>query len=158
MSTVNEQTTATFLLAVRLANPDVAIPSVIMTDMDLNLSNAFNLAYPEEQLPRSYWCLFHVFQAWFKKLDTRHSDDGRGLYTGLKGLAVQSTEENFTASLALLRNAYSAVVVKSGKNTQLFYYDQHYARFEVSMHACSNTVAAVCLLTPTGCAATVGTT
>jgi hypothetical protein len=67
VSTVNEQTTATFLLAVRIKSGRCD-PTVIMIDMDLSLSHAFNLAYPEDQLPRSYWCLFDVFQAWFKRL------------------------------------------------------------------------------------------
>jgi hypothetical protein len=43
----------------------------------------------------------------------RHSDD-RGLYTGLKGLAVQPTEADFTASLWRLkvRDHGTALVAK----------------------------------------------
>lgn len=130
VNTVDDRTCGTFLLAMRLVMSSCARPAVVMTDMDHSLSNAFHWAYTEAQLPKSYWCLFHVYKAWFQKLTGVNMD----LYKGLKGLAAQLTKADFDRVLGELRTSYGDVHIKLKKGEfKPFwdYFDLHYLRYEV---------------------------
>ncbi|EDQ86948.1 uncharacterized protein MONBRDRAFT_38199 [Monosiga brevicollis MX1] len=118
-SSVNTATTAIFLEAVWRHSTLVPAPAVVLTDMDNALIagcfDAFCTRLQVPRAPKSRWCIFHVYRAWFGRVSgiagDAHNYNADEMRAGLKALARARTPEAYHSKLAELRSRFEHATI-----------------------------------------------